>query len=152
MAKTKDADRENPAKPANPALERKRARGQTEAQKQMREWDEGGYQDTDPVTGKPRGPLAPHAMAENQGGPVGPTEGEEPDYSDDPDMRTPAAARRTTTATKTTNAARAAGGDVDATDAARDLAKTEGVDLSSVKGSGADGRITIDDVRAAADK
>lgn len=40
----------------------------------------------------------------------------------------------------------------DATDAARELAEEEGVDLASVKGTGADGRITVSDVKAAADK
>lgn len=36
--------------------------------------------------------------------------------------------------------------EVDATDAARDLANSEGVDLNQVEGTGADGRVTKDDV------
>lgn len=36
-----------------------------------------------------------------------------------------------------------------ATDAALELAAEKGVDLGQVKGTGADGRITVDDVRAA---
>lgn len=40
----------------------------------------------------------------------------------------------------------------DATDAAQELADAEGVDLSRVKGSGADGRITKADVEAAVEK
>jgi pyruvate/2-oxoglutarate dehydrogenase complex dihydrolipoamide acyltransferase (E2) component len=39
--------------------------------------------------------------------------------------------------------------EIDATDAAADLAKKEGINLSDVKGSGEDGRITIGDVRDA---
>jgi len=38
----------------------------------------------------------------------------------------------------------------EATDAARKLAAAEGIDLEKVEGTGADGRITIDDVKAAA--
>ena len=38
--------------------------------------------------------------------------------------------------------------EVDATDAARELANENGVDLSQVKGTGADGRVTVDDVKA----
>jgi large subunit ribosomal protein L20 len=38
---------------------------------------------------------------------------------------------------------------VDATDAAKKKAKELGLDLSSLEGTGADGRITINDVRSA---
>jgi pyruvate/2-oxoglutarate dehydrogenase complex dihydrolipoamide acyltransferase (E2) component len=41
--------------------------------------------------------------------------------------------------------------DVDATDAAAQLAKEAGIDLSTVKGSGEGGRITKPDVEAAID-
>ena len=37
----------------------------------------------------------------------------------------------------------------DATDAARELAESEGVELAGLEGSGQGGRITVDDVRAA---
>jgi polyhydroxyalkanoic acid synthase PhaR subunit len=40
-----------------------------------------------------------------------------------------------------------AGGEVEATDAARRKARELGVDLATVEGTGADGRITVDDVR-----
>jgi 2-oxoglutarate dehydrogenase E2 component (dihydrolipoamide succinyltransferase) len=40
------------------------------------------------------------------------------------------------------------GAEIDATDAARALAAENGIDLASVRGSGADGRITVGDVRA----
>jgi polyhydroxyalkanoic acid synthase PhaR subunit len=40
-----------------------------------------------------------------------------------------------------------AGGEVEATDAARRKARELGVDLTTVEGTGADGRITVDDVR-----
>lgn len=39
--------------------------------------------------------------------------------------------------------------EVDATDAARALAKEHSLDLSTIAGTGANGRITVDDVRAA---
>jgi pyruvate/2-oxoglutarate dehydrogenase complex dihydrolipoamide acyltransferase (E2) component len=39
--------------------------------------------------------------------------------------------------------------DVEATDAARDLAREEGIDLSTVKATGASGQITVGDVRDA---
>lgn len=39
--------------------------------------------------------------------------------------------------------------EVDATDAARELAEDEGIDLATVEGSGKDGRITKGDVEAA---
>jgi pyruvate/2-oxoglutarate dehydrogenase complex dihydrolipoamide acyltransferase (E2) component len=38
--------------------------------------------------------------------------------------------------------------DVSATPAAVELASSHGLDLATVEGSGADGRITVDDVRA----
>lgn len=41
---------------------------------------------------------------------------------------------------------------VDATEAAVTAAAEMGVDLSAVKGSGAEGRITVGDVKAAAEK
>lgn len=42
-------------------------------------------------------------------------------------------------------------GEPDATEAAKELAEQEGVDLSQVQGTGAGGRITVDDVKAAAE-
>lgn len=146
MSKDKEAERENPATPSDPEIERRRARGQTQAQRQMRE----NYNpDIDPVTGQKRGPLAPHARPENQGGPVGPAEGTSPDVDDDDeDMKThaPRGARKSGS-TSSSDA------EVNATDAARELAKEEGIDLNEVEGTGVDGRVTIDDVRnAAADR
>lgn len=41
--------------------------------------------------------------------------------------------------------------EVDATDAARELAEAEGIDLTAVEGTGADGRIVLGDVRALID-
>ena len=38
---------------------------------------------------------------------------------------------------------------VDATDAARELAETEGIDLTAIEGTGSEGRITKSDVEAA---
>lgn len=40
-------------------------------------------------------------------------------------------------------------GDISATDAASELAKEKGVDLATVKGTGADGRILVSDVEGA---
>jgi pyruvate/2-oxoglutarate dehydrogenase complex dihydrolipoamide acyltransferase (E2) component len=40
---------------------------------------------------------------------------------------------------------------IDVTDAAKELAETEGIDLSTVSGTGESGRITIGDVRKAAE-
>lgn len=42
-------------------------------------------------------------------------------------------------------------GEIDATDAARREAKERGLDLTEVEGTGSDGRITVDDVKKAAD-
>ena len=42
-------------------------------------------------------------------------------------------------------------GEIDATDAARREAKERGLDLTEVEGSGTDGRITVDDVKKAAE-
>jgi hypothetical protein len=42
--------------------------------------------------------------------------------------------------------------DVEATDAARNLAEENNVDLTSVQGTGSDGRITVEDVREAIDQ
>lgn len=41
--------------------------------------------------------------------------------------------------------------EIEATDAASDLAEELGVDLASVEGTGKDGKITVGDVRAASD-
>lgn len=41
--------------------------------------------------------------------------------------------------------------DVDATDAATKLAKENNIDIASIKGTGADGRVTVGDVRDAID-
>jgi len=41
------------------------------------------------------------------------------------------------------------GPDIDATDAARNLAAEHGINLATITGTGADGRITKDDVEAA---
>jgi pyruvate/2-oxoglutarate dehydrogenase complex dihydrolipoamide acyltransferase (E2) component len=43
-------------------------------------------------------------------------------------------------------------GEIDATDAARREAKERGVDLTQVEGTGTDGRITVDDVKKAAEE
>ena len=51
----------------------------------------------------------------------------------------------------TTAAERSSGGPVAATPAVRKLAKDLGVDLSTLTGSGPNGRVTVDDVRSAAD-
>jgi pyruvate/2-oxoglutarate dehydrogenase complex dihydrolipoamide acyltransferase (E2) component len=42
-------------------------------------------------------------------------------------------------------------GEIDATDAARRQAREQGVDLTEIKGTGTDGRITVDDVRTYAE-
>jgi pyruvate/2-oxoglutarate dehydrogenase complex dihydrolipoamide acyltransferase (E2) component len=42
-------------------------------------------------------------------------------------------------------------GEIDATDAARREAKERGLDLTQIEGTGTDGRITVDDVKKAAD-
>lgn len=40
---------------------------------------------------------------------------------------------------------------IDATDAARALAESNGIDLATIEGTGANGRITVGDVRALVD-
>lgn len=122
------------AKETKKETELDKARGTTADQQANRAYHEGEFQTHDPVTGEKRGPLAHHATPEGQGGAVGDENVVEPPKR----------------ATKRTSASANAGAEeVEATDAARELAKDEGVDLATVKGTGTDGRITVDDVRAA---
>lgn len=104
---------------AKKETEHDKAAGKTEAQLANRAYHDGKFQTHDPVTGEKRGPMMYHRTPEAQTGPIG----------DENPWSGPEGP--------------------DATDSARELAQDEGIPLSSIRGTGAGGRITVEDVRAA---
>lgn len=102
-------------------------------EKQIRDYNAGDFQNTDPVTGEAR-----ELPEDTTGQPV-----EQIQNPNDPAVKAANAAGKP---------AAGSNADVEATDAARELADEEGIDLSTVKATGASGQITVGDVRDAVAK